>query len=167
MSLAFLAAGLASALLIGRRADDVLVGDDVAVALLLPLEIEIADAQRAGAVVDAKDAAFLFVPRRDEPVVARLLLGRAVAAAIADRDAEGAGLDVGLARIVGVLAGDDVAGQFVEPIDQREIDLRRREEFILRRRRRPGGEDRQGRKKGIARRIAGPREIKRITEASA
>src|SRR5208282_5024075 len=93
------------ALLVGRRADDVLVGDDFVIALLFPLEIEIADAQRAAAVVDAEDAALLFVPGGDEPVVAGLLLGRALAAAIARGDAEGARLDVRLAGIVRVLAG--------------------------------------------------------------
>ena len=114
-----------------RRAYDILVRNRFVIALLLALEIEIADAERAGAIIDAEHAAFLLVTRRDEPVVAGLLLRRAVAAAIAGRDAERARADVGSSRIVGELAGDDVAGQFIQPIDEREIDLRRGQKLEL------------------------------------
>ena len=68
-----------------RRADDILVGDRFVVALLLALEIEIADAESAGAVVDPEYAAFLLVAGGDESIFARLLLRRALAAAIAGR----------------------------------------------------------------------------------
>ena len=78
------------------------------IALLLALEIKIADAEAAGAIIDPENAALLLVPRRDEAVFAGLLLGRAIAAAIAGRDAEGAGPDVGSAGVVGELAGDDI-----------------------------------------------------------
>ena len=114
-----------------RRADDILVGDRLVIALLLALEIEIADAERAGAIIDAEHAAFLLMPRGDEAIVAGLLLRRAVAAAIAGRDAKRARADVGSSRIVRELAGDDVAGQFIQAVDQRQIDLRRGEKFVL------------------------------------
>ena len=83
------------------RAYDILVRDRLVIALLLALEIKIADAERAGAVIDAEHAAFLLVARRDEPVVARLLLCRAVAAAVAVGDPERAGPDIGTPGIVG------------------------------------------------------------------
>ena len=101
------------------------------IALLLTLEIKIANAEPAGAIIDAKHAAFLLVTRRDQPIVAGVLLCRAVSAAIAGGDAERAGTDIGPPRIVSELARDDVAGQFVEAVDQRQIDLRRGEKLIL------------------------------------
>src|SRR5271169_944709 len=117
--------------LVRRRAHDVLIDDDLALGLLLPLKIEVADAERASAVVDPEYAAFLLVAGGDEAVFARLLLGRAVAAAIASRHAIGAGLDLGLVRVEIEFAGDDVAGQLVQAVDERKIDLRRGEEFVL------------------------------------
>src|SRR6185437_8612810 len=99
--------------------------------LLLALEIKVANAQRAGAVIDAKNAPFLFVARGDEPVFAWLLLGRAVAAAIAGGDAERARADIGSSWIVRELTGDHVAAQFIKPIDQGEIDLRRSQKLEL------------------------------------
>ena len=118
-------------LLPGRRAYDILIRNRLVIALLLTLEIKIANAEPAGAIIDAKHAAFLLVTRRDQPIVAGVLLGRAVAAAIAGGDAKRARTDIGSSRIVSELARDDVAGQFVEAVDQRQIDLRRREKFIL------------------------------------
>src|ERR1700733_66648 len=118
-------------LLPGRSASDILVRNRFVVALLFTLEIEIANAEPAGAIIDAKHAAFLLVTRRDQPVVARVLLCRAVAAAIAGGDAEGPRADIGSPGIVSELARDDVARQFVEAVDQRQVDLRRREKFIL------------------------------------
>ena len=114
-----------------RRAYDILVRDRLVIALLLALEIKIADAERAGAVIDAEHAAFLLVAGRDEPVVAGLLLCRAVAAAVAVGDPERARPDIGSSGIVGELAGDHVASQFIEPIDQGKIDLRRGEKLVL------------------------------------
>ena len=102
-----------------RRAHNVLVGNYLVIALLLALEVQIADAQAAGAIIDAKHAAFLLVTRRDESIVARLLPCRAVAAAIAGGDAERARADIGSPRIVSELARDDVARQFIKAIDQR------------------------------------------------
>src|SRR5271163_15575 len=117
--------------LVRRRAHDVLIDDDLALGLLLALKIEVADAERARAVVDPEYAAFLLVAGGDEAVFARLLLGRAVAAAIASRHAIGAWLDLGLVRVEIEFAGDDVAGELVQAVDERKIDLRRGEEFVL------------------------------------
>ena len=114
-----------------RRAYDILVRDRLVIALLLALEIKVADAERAGAIIDPEHAALLLVAGRDQAVVARLLLRRAVAAAVAVGDPERARADVGSPRIVGELAGDHVAGQFIEPIDQGKIDLRRGEKLVL------------------------------------
>src|SRR5271168_2629678 len=125
--------------LVRRRAHDVLIDDDLALGLLLPLKIEVADAERASAVVDPEYAAFLLVAGGDEAVFARLLLGRAVAAAIASRHAIGAWLDLGLVRVEIEFAGDDVAGELVQAVDERKIDLRRGEEFVLAARGRGGG----------------------------
>src|ERR1700722_4279086 len=96
-------------LLPGRRAYDILVRNRLVIALLLALEIKIANAERASAIIHAKHAAFLLVTRRDKPIVARLLLCRAVSAAIAGGDAERAWADIGAPRIVSELARDDVA----------------------------------------------------------
>ena len=109
-----------------------MIGDDFAIALLFLLEIQIADAQRARAVIDPEDAAFLLVARGDQAIFAGIELGRPFAGAIADGDAEGARLDIGLAGIMPVLAGDDLAGQLVQPVDEAEVDLRGGEEFIVR-----------------------------------
>ncbi len=118
-------------LLPGRGAHDILVRYRLVIALLLALEIKIANAEPAGAIIDAEHAAFLLVSRRDEAIVAGVLLRGAVATAIAGRDAECAGADIGSSRIVGELARDDVARQFVEAIDQRQVDLRGCEKLIL------------------------------------
>ena len=114
-----------------RRANDILVRDRFVIALFLALEIEVADAERPGAIVDPEDAALLLVAGRDQAVVARLLLRRPVAAAVAVGDPERARTDVGSPRIVGELAGDDVAGQLVEPVDQRKVDLRGGQKLVL------------------------------------
>ena len=114
-----------------RRAYDILVRNRFVIALLLALKIQVANAERAGAIIDTKHAAFLLVTRRHEPIVAGLLLCRAVTAAIAGRDAERARADIGSARIVSELARDDVAGQFIKTIDQRQVNLRRGEELVL------------------------------------
>src|SRR5580692_608252 len=102
-----------------RGAYNILVRNRFVIALLLTLEIEIANAERAGAIIDAEHAAFLLVARCDQPVVAGVLLGRAVAAAIAGGDAERARTDIGSPRIVSELARDHVARQFVEAVDER------------------------------------------------
>src|SRR5579871_511242 len=115
--------GSGGLLLPGRRAYDILIRDRFVIALLLALKIKIADAERAGAIIDPEHSAFLLMAGRDEPIVAGILLGRAVAAAIAGGDAERARAYIGSPRIVGELARDDVARQFVEAIDQRQIDL--------------------------------------------
>src|SRR5271156_1563144 len=125
--------------LVRRRAHDVLIDDDLALGLLLSLKIEVADAERAGAVVDPEHAAFLLVACGDEAIFARLLLARPVATAIASRHAVGTGLDLGLVRIEIEFAGDDVAGELVQAVDERKIDLRRGEEFVLAARGRGGG----------------------------
>ena len=88
------------------------------VTLLFALKIEIADAEGAGAVVDPEHAAFLLVAGGDEAIFAGLLLRRALAAAVAARDAERPGSDLGAAGIVSELTGHDVARQLVESIDQ-------------------------------------------------
>src|SRR5665811_642222 len=93
-------------LLPGRRAYDILVRNRLVIALLLALEIKIANAERAGAIIDAEHPAFLLVTRGDEPILAGILLRRAVAAAIAGGDAKRARADIGSARIVGELARD-------------------------------------------------------------
>src|SRR5208337_4468308 len=113
------------------RADDVLVRDRFVVALLLALEIQIADAEAARAIIDAENAAFLLMPRRNEAVFAGLLFDCAFAAAIAGRDSESARPNVGSIRVVGELAGDDVSRQLIQSVDKRQIDLRRREKLVL------------------------------------
>src|SRR5580658_3430940 len=113
-----------------RRADHVLVGDCLAVALFLALEIEVADADGPGAVIDAKDASFLFVAAGEQAIIARRLSAGAVGAAIAGGDPVGARADICLAGVMGELAGDYLAGQLVEPVEQGEIDLRGGEELV-------------------------------------
>src|SRR5271165_2512353 len=113
------------------RADDVLVRDCFVIALLLALEIQIADAEAARAIIDAENAAFLLMPRRDKAVIARLLFDCALAAAIAGRDSESAGPNVGSIGVVGELAGDDITRQLIQSVNKRKIDLRRCEKLIL------------------------------------
>src|SRR5690606_24212885 len=92
-----------------------------------PLVEDVADAHLAGPEIDPEDAPFPLVPGGDEAVFAGRLRPGALARAETERDPNRAFLQ-------SILAGADLAGDPVDPVDAVQVGLRRRHEIIRSRR---------------------------------